>query len=186
MARKSKHQGTNSSNKRPKVEEKLEDAVWFLKKCNAPTEIIEDAEKILDADTSTLGDVQKILQRALKLLNKHNIANFDELKTEYDAIRKDLEDTLSAIENGKYKGSLNFGDGISLLTCAIIIKHYAPWSCRGNKCRRGFVSNLIKRTNQCIVPFLNNVPKSLNKEAGYDIGVPILPRVLMIRLHLLT
>jgi len=30
------------------------------------------------------------------------------------------------------------------------------------------VSNLIKRTNQCIVPFLNNIPKSLNKEAGYD------------------
>jgi len=61
---KSKHQGINSSNKRQKVEEKLEDAVWFLKKCNAPAEIIKDAEKILDADTSTLGDVQKILQRA--------------------------------------------------------------------------------------------------------------------------
>ena len=168
MARKSKHQGTKSSNKRQKVEEKLEDAVWFLKKCNAPAEIIEDAEKILDADTSTLGDVQKILQRALKLLNRHNIANFNILKKEYDAIRKDLEDTLSAIENGKYEGSLNFGDGISLLTCAIIIKHYAPWSCRGYECRRGFVSNLIKRTNQCIVPFLNNIPKSLNKEAGHD------------------
>jgi len=170
MARKSKHQGSKSSNKRQKVqvEEKLEDAVWFLKKCNAPAEIIEDAERILNADTSTLGDVQKILQRALILLNRHNIANFETLKKEYDAICKDLEDTLSAIENGKYEGSLNFGDGISLLTCAIIIKHYAPWSCRGYKCRRGFVANLIKRTNQCIVPFLNNVPKSLNKEAGYD------------------
>jgi len=173
MARKSKHQGSNSSNKRPKVEEKLEDAVWFLKKCNAPAEIIKDAEKILNTDTSSLGDVQKILQRALKLLNNHNIANFETLKKEYDAIRKDLEDTLSAIENGKYEGSLNFGDGISLLTCAIIIKHYAPWSCRGYECRRGFVANLIKRTNQCIVPFLNNIPKSLNKEAGYDWGADI-------------
>ena len=105
--------------------------------------------------------ISSIIIKLLELLGD-NIGDED-LRTRFRELKVKLHDDILDKAN-EYKGRLNFGDCLSVYTALLILKHYAPISCKGKACN-GF-SNVIWRGNVCILQFLNVLPRSLHKEGG--------------------
>ena len=75
-----------------------------------------------------------------------------QFKGEVDVARRRLAKVLGRVAKGKYHGRVNLGDVLQEHLSLIILKHYAPDSCKGYT--DGGEYNLIARDNPCIRAFL--------------------------------
>ena len=119
---------------------------------------------IAHAKSESLNDVESAILHWLIILGDDN-EDHQQFKANVDVARTRLAGVLGSIANGKYRGRVNLGDGLREFLSLIIIKHYAPYSCKGYT-DGGCEFNLIDRKNPCIRAFLLLIARSLHKEGG--------------------
>ena len=143
----------------------LKSTLEVLDACLIPDHARRAVIELFIADAQSerpLNDAEKAILEWLTLLGGDDKGK--KFKAKADSVRNGLAEVLESVANEKYRGRVNLGDVLQELLSLIILKHYAPDSCKDYT--DGGEYNLIARDNPCIRAFLLLIARSLHKEGG--------------------
>ena len=127
------------------------------------TDMANHITELLNLDKSDCLELEKLAAEGLEYLGLDGEAT-EAIKEKYAHWTDAIASIISKVIPGGVL-SINFGEGLQDGTKVLVIKHYAPESCRTYKCPL-FKYNRMDPANPCISPFKGWLPRSLIHEAG--------------------